>query len=294
LLLLIIAGFLLMPGRKDQTGDYGISPDKRQFSQKSKEHQGRSGSSGASGAFNQEQTANYSKTEAGARRSSFSSSSSSVSGSRGGKSKPLQIRRAYSEEEARRLRQERDRLRKEVYKRKLEWVKDKANDKSLSAKARYRYRLKLLEGYRAGNNAFNQGDYAEAMRQYMNALKDVDGNGETAFIVLTQMRMTAKMLQDYDLYVELMKQQAQLIEKEDLKIFGIGKKDSGWGMYNSRRRYVMAIKESGGVEKAVEEIMAEIQDAGSDRNEIRRRFEEEVAEFKKDFESVRSQIGLEG
>jgi len=59
-------------------------------------------------------------------------------------------------------------------------------------------------------------------------------------------------------------------------------------LYESRRRYIMAIKEPDGIDKAVDEIMKDnfFLDK-KDREEIREKFINDMEEFKKDFESTR-------
>ncbi|MFZ5951837.1 MAG: hypothetical protein ACOYXC_14090 [Candidatus Rifleibacteriota bacterium] len=287
-LLLLILGFLLSPGKKDGDRDFANKGEADGALRPSHKDE-RNGKSG-SGKSGETSGKNYSSASGSSSRSSFSSSTGSNADYGDSSS-----RKAYSEEEIRQWREKRAALLKKVHDRKLKWVAGKADDPNLSAKSRYRYRMMLIEGYRDGNKAFNNKDYAEAMRQYMAALKDPDASIETRFTCLTQMRMTAKMLKDYDLYLELMKQQAQIIESEDLSVFGIPKGKGGWPLYESRRRFIMAIKEPGGKEKALQELISEKDTASAeDIAEITQEFEADLNEFKTDFETTREMLEAEG
>lgn len=287
-LLLIILGLLLMPGKRNGNGSYanGKNGGAGKTQKGSLNNSSRSGSGfGSSHAGSGAEEVSVSSSS-GSRSGSFSSSSSSSSSESSSK-------KAYSEKEMRELRRKREERLQEVYAKKVKWLKEQVDNEKLSPKSRYRYRLQLLEGYRAGNDAFNKKDYAEALKQYMAAMKDPDASIETKFTCMTQMRMTAKMLQDYDLYLELLKQQAQLIENEDLSMFGIPKGKKGWPLYESRRRYIMAIKEPGGMEKAIEELTKN-NPTGENADEIRQQFEADLNEFKTDFETTRAMLEGEG
>lgn len=286
-LLLIILGFLLRPGKGTYSRN-GSETNRHSGKNGESEATSKYGSAGAktgkhgSNSRDDSNSGSYSSS-----RSSFSSrsSSSASSGSSGSK-------KAYSEKEMRALRQQREERLAQVRARKMKWLKEQVDDASLPPKSRYRYRLQLIEGFKAGNDAFNKKDYVEALKQYMAALKDPDASTETRFTCLSQMRMTAKMLQDYDLYLELLKQQAQIIETDDLSMFGIPKGKGGWPLYESRRRFVMAIKEPNGFEKAIQELTSEPGSPQAD--EIRKQFEKDLQEFKADFESARAIIESEG
>jgi hypothetical protein len=281
--LLLVLGLLLMPGKSEKSQRTGKNASAINGNKAESDYSARSGSNGR-----RSDSSDYRVSSASSGRSSSASRGSSAGYSSGRESEELVPKRTYTEKEMQELRRKREELRKEMYDRKLKWVQEKVNDESLSAKSRYRYRLKMIDGFRKGNDAFNKGDYVDALKEYMKGLKDPDGNEETKFMCLMQMRMTAKMLKDYDLYLELLKQQSQMIEEHNLQVFGIEKGKSGWPLYESRRRYIMAIKEPDGIDKAVDEIMKDnfFLDK-KDREEIREKFINDMEEFKKDFESTR-------
>lgn len=286
-LLLIILGFLLMPGkgRKSNKSLPGKTADQ-------KTDRTRDGGKNGGSYLGKNRYSSGSSKQSSAGKSSFSSSSSSASKAFSGSEKELVSKKAYTEKEMQELRRKRDQRRAQTYKRKLDWLGTKMTDENLSAKSRYRYRLKLIEGYGKGNEAFNKGNYADAMKEYMKGLKDPEANPETTFVCLTQMRMAAKMLKNYDLYLELLKEQSDLIENEDLSVFGIKKGKSGKPLYESRRRYVMAIKEPNGIDDAVSEIIRSDKLDERDRDEVKKIFIKDLDEFKKDFESARQQLGM--
>ncbi len=285
-LLLIILGFLLRPGSSNGSGSYGKNGSGRQIGKNGASPS--SGNAGSSSAFGQG-SGGYGAGGEQVAGSGAGYSGHSSGGSRSSSGHDSSSKKTYSEEEMRELRRQRQEKLDEVYARKVKWLREQIDNESLAKKSRYRYRLQLLEGYRAGNDAFNNKDYAEALKQYMAALKDPDASTETKFTCLTQMRMTAKMLQDYDLYLELLKQQAQLIEDEDLSMFGIPKGKKGWPLYHTRRRFIMAIKEPDGFEKAIKELTPN-DPLGLDSDEIRQQFEAELKEFKEDFEGTRAML----
>gem|GEM_PF-2628180 len=285
--LLFLLGILLMPGKKTD-GKYsaGISHKDLQGSKQSSEKISSS---------------NYRTGGSGSGYSGFSSSSRSGSGFSSGNSAHgfsgstdnarLVPRRTYSEQEMQELRKKREERRKEIYEKKLKWVADQANNEKLSQKSRYQYRLKLIEGYRKGNDAFNKGDYAEAIKEYLNGIKDPDANAETKFSCLMQIQATSKMVKDYSLYLEVLKQQAQMIEEGNLEIFGMDKKSSGWPLYESRKRFVEAIQNPEKVDEIVDEIIKrEALLIDKDKDEIKEKFLKDMNEFKNDFESTRESL----
>lgn len=283
--MLLVVGLLLSVGKskgrdaKSERTARGKSIKGRDSGDSNSALENRGSASGGASGYgtgNSKTSGSFGKTSSASFANSHSSSE-------------LVPRKTYTEEEMKELRRQREAVLEKVFARKVKWLRDQIDDENLSKKSKYRYRLQLIEGYRAGNDAFNNKDYAEALKQYMSALKDPDASIETKFTCLSQMRMTAKMLQDYDLYLELLKQQAQLIETEDLSIFGIPKGKKGWPLYESRRRYIMAIKEPDGFEKAVRELTRNNPD-GPDSDEIRQKFEADLKEFKEDFDNTRSMI----
>jgi hypothetical protein len=192
---------------------------------------------------------------------------------------------AFTEEEMQELRNKREELRKAMYERKREWVKDKANDDSLHAKSRVRYRLKLIDGFRNGNDAFNQGDYVEAMKQYAAGLKDPNADDATRYLCYHQMRNVARLLKDADLYLEILKEQGELIENADLSGVGIDKSNRGTLAYQRRKLFVQALKGSDGLRSAIDAYCQEHDLKGSEREDAEKEFEADFEEWKNDFMS---------
>lgn len=196
-------------------------------------------------------------------------------------------RLAFSEEEAKALRIERQAVLSRVYAQKKSWVASRASSGSgLSAKTQARYRLKLIEGYVEGNEAMKKGNWAEAIRGFMAGIRDPDADAVTRYTCFDQMRMAAKMLKDYDLYLEILKEQGLLIENEDLAILGIEKSSMGTKFYETRRRFVQAVKDPvNGFKRSVDEIMkAHGLSSDEDRKTTEERFKIDLADWQADFE----------
>lgn len=199
---------------------------------------------------------------------------------------PEMVRQTFSEEDMKEFRQKREEIRSRIYEKKKTWVSAKAGDSSLTAKTRAKYRLKMIEGLRSGNEAMRNKNYAEAIKAYMAGIKDPDADPITQFTCFDQMRMAAKMIKDYDLYVEILKEQGELIEEEDLGILGIEKSKMGRELYESRRRYVQAIKDPAGVKKSVDEIMTKNGLKEEDREDTEKKFREDLAEWQAEFDQT--------
>lgn len=291
--MLLVLGFLLKPGKSSRSpaGQKGSFEQKAANSQKP--DSGRaSGARAGQGAGGSDASASGAASQSSRRAPS--GTSSSVPGYTANLSNSDMVpRRAYSEKEMQELRRKREQRRSEVYARKQKWLADQVNNDKLSAKSRYQYRLKLIEGYRSGNEAFNKGDYAEALKEYMNALKDPEANAETRFTCMMSMQSAAKALKDYDLYLEILKQQAQLIENEDLNIFGIRKGKGGWPLYESRKNYITVIKDPGKIDDVVAAIIEKrVLLIDKDKDEVKKKFLQDLEEFKNDFETARRRLNM--
>ncbi|PKL42925.1 MAG: hypothetical protein CVV41_12945 [Candidatus Riflebacteria bacterium HGW-Riflebacteria-1] len=240
------------------------------------------GSSGASGGQGNYGTGHQSSS--GANTVSAPSSNIMSSAGTGDKASPAAIQ-AFTEEEVQAMRDKREELRKAMYERKRDWVKTKAEDGSLNAKSRVRYRLKLIDGFRSGNDAVNRGDYAEAMRQYAAGLKDPNADAATRYLCYHQMRNVARLLKDADMYLEILKEQGRLIETEDLAGVGIEKSNRGVLAYQRRKLFVQASKGPDGIAAAIDDYCREHKLSGSDRESAEQEFMADFEEWKTDFMS---------
>ncbi len=199
-------------------------------------------------------------------------------------------RLAFTEEEAKALRATRQAVLSKVFEQKKNWIASKVGSGSnLSPKIQARYRLKLIEGYVDGNEAMKKGNWAEAIRAFMAGIKDPDADAVTRYTCFDQMRMSAKMLKDYDLYLEILKEQGLLAENEDLTVLGIEKTNAGNLFYESRRRFIQAIKDPVyGFKKSVDELMEKGFDGKpleeSDRKSVEDKFRKDLADWQADFE----------
>ncbi len=197
-------------------------------------------------------------------------------------------RLAFTEEEAKVLRAKRQTVLNRIFERKQNWVASRASAGSgLSAKTQARYRLKMIEGYADGNEAMKKGNWAEAIRGFLAGVKDPDADPITKYTCFDQMRMCAKMLKDYDLYLEVLKEQGRLIENDDLSILGIEKSTMGTKFYETRRQFVQAIKDPvNGFRKSIDEIMQANNLKEEDREDTEERFKQDLADWQADFDKT--------
>jgi len=197
-------------------------------------------------------------------------------------------RLAFTEEESKVLRAKRQAVLNRIFERKQNWVASRASAGSgLSAKTQARYRLKMIEGYADGNEAMKKGSWAEAIRGFLAGVKDPDADPITKYTCFDQMRMCAKMLKDYDLYLEVLKEQGRLIENDDLSILGIDKSTMGTKFYETRRQFVQAIKDPvNGFKKSIDEIMQANNLKEEDREATEERFKQDLADWQADFDKT--------
>ncbi len=197
-------------------------------------------------------------------------------------------RLAFTEEEAKVLRAKRQTVLNRIFERKQNWVASRASAGSgLSAKTQARYRLKMIEGYADGNEAMKKGNWAEAIKGFLAGVKDPDADPITKYTCFDQMRMCAKMLKDYDLYLEILKEQGRLIENDDLSILGIDKSTMGTRFYETRRQFVQAIKDPvNGFKKSIDEIMQAKNLKEEDREATEERFKQDLADWQADFDKT--------
>ena len=197
-------------------------------------------------------------------------------------------RLAFTEEEAKVMRAKREALLSRIFSRKQSWVASRASSGSgLSAKTQARYRLKMIEGYADGNEAMKKGNWAEAIKAVMAGVKDPDADPITKYTCFDQMRMCAKMLKDYDLYLEVLKEQGRLIENDDLSILGIEKSTMGTRFYETRRQFVQAIKDPvNGFKKSIDEILQASNLKEEDRAATEERFRQDLADWQADFDKT--------
>lgn len=243
----------------------------------SSENGATAGSSGASGGSSQTELAgglSFGKSDGG--RSSDSGEKSS-------------LRQVFSEEEAREFRRQRAEIRSRVAEKKRSWASSMASNPSLDPKTQARYQLKLIEGYAAGNKAMNDGSWADAVRSYMSGVKDPDATPITRYLCFENMSMAVRQLKDYDLYLEVLKEQGKLIAEADLSVLGIEKGNSGMEFYNERRRYVEYIRDPGeaNFKRIIDEIMqGDKLLSESDRPEVEELFLEDCKEWRQFFEQT--------
>lgn len=216
---------------------------------------------------------------------SFGKSGSGRSSDSGEKSS---LRQVFSEEEAREFRRQRAEIRSRVAEKKRNWASSMANNPSLDPKTQARYQLKLIEGYASGNKAMNDGSWAEAVRAYMNGVKDPDATQVTKYLCFENMSMAVRQLKDYDLYLEVLKEQGKLIAEADLSVLGIEKGNSGMDFYNEHRRYVEYIRDSGesSLKRIIDEIMREEGLKEEDRPSAEEDFRESCKEWQQFFEQT--------
>lgn len=199
------------------------------------------------------------------------------------------LRQVFSEEEAREFRRQRAEIRSRVAEKKRNWASSMANNPSLDPKTQARYQLKLIEGYAAGNKAMNDGSWADAVRSYMSGVKDPDATPITRYLCFENMSMAVRQLKDYDLYLEVLKEQGKLIAEADLSVLGIEKGNSGMEFYNERRRYVEYIRDPGeaNFKRIIDEIMqGDKLLSESDRPEVEELFLEDCKEWRQFFEQT--------
>lgn len=233
-------------------------------------------SSGASGGSSQTELAGgLSFGKSGGGRSSDSGEKSS-------------LRQVFSEEEAREFRRQRAEIRSRIAEKKRNWASSMAGNPSLDPKTRARYQLKLIEGYAAGNKAMNDGSWSDAVRSYMSGVKDPDSTPITRYLCFENMSMAVRQLKDYDLYLEVLKEQGKLIAEADLSVLGIKKGDSGMDYYNERRRYVEYIRDPGeaNLTRIIDEIMREEKIGEKYRTETEEEFRESCKEWQRYFEQT--------
>lgn len=278
LILMIFMGFLLMPrkGTHHEQGSENSSQFRKNNGKKGTENNNLSGSSGnsANGGTVQDPI-----SAVGAPPVRVFSQGETGDGNITGS-----VKQAFTEEEMQEFRNNRDELRRNIYEKKLDWLKDKSKDPKLSAKSQVRYRLKLVEGFRDGNTALNNGDYAEAIKQYMAGAKDPDGCAVTRYVCFDQMRYAARMMKDHDLYLEILKEQAKLIAGDDLAVLGIEKSEAGYVLYNRRKLFVQALKGPDGMRQAVDDYMASYKLKEESREDAEKEFVEDFEEWKKTFD----------
>lgn len=243
----------------------------------SSENGATAGSSGSSGGSSQAELVgglSFGKSAGG--RSSDSGEKSS-------------LRQVFSEEEAREFRRQRADIRSRVAEKKRNWASSMAGNPSLDPKTQARYQLKLIEGYASGNKAMNDGSWADAVRSYMSGVKDPDATPITRYLCFENMSMAVRQLKDYDLYLEVLKEQGKLIAESDLSVLGIEKGNSGMDFYNERRRYVEYIRDPGeaNFKRIIDEIMREDKFLSeSDRPEVEELFLEDCKEWRQFFEQT--------
>ncbi len=239
-----------------------------------------SGSAGSSGTAGENSTAEL------AGGLSFGKSAGGRSSDSGAKST---LRQVFSEEEAREFRRQRAEIRSRIAEKKKNWASGMANNPSLDPKTQARYQLKLIEGYASGNKAMNDGSWAEAVRFYMSGVKDPDSTPLTRYLCFENMSMAVRQLKDYDLYLEVLKEQGKLIAEADLSVLGIEKGNSGMDYYNERRRYVEYIRDPGeaNFKRIIDELMQEDKLLSeSDRPEVEELFLEDCKEWRQFFEQT--------
>lgn len=198
------------------------------------------------------------------------------------------LKQVFSEEEAQEFRRQRAEIRSRISAMKRSWVSGRAGNSSLEDKTQARYQLKLIEGYAAGNKAFNDKNWTEAVKAYMDGVKDPDATSLTRYLCFENMSMAARSLKDYDLYLEILKEQGKLIAEEDLSVLGIKKDNAGMDFYNEKRRYVEAIRDSSdaNITRLVDEIMREEDIKEEDRAETEEYFRESYKEWQEFFEQA--------
>lgn len=278
LVLLVLMGLLLMPSKSSRnTGENYKNSGKKnlQGEESSGNSKGRNSRNVIGGS---QRNSPYSGPTGVSAAGGYSQQSGSESNPTGA------VKQAFTEEEMQELRNKREELRQSIYEKKLSWLQNRSKDPNLSAKSQVRYRLKLIEGFRKGNDALNSKDYAEAIKQYLQGVKDPDGCPVTKFVCFDQMRYAARMMKDYDLYLEILKEQAKLIENEDLKSLGIEKGHNGYRLYESRKRFVMAAKGPDGLRDAIDQYMKDYKLEEDSRAKAEKEFMEDFEEWKKDFE----------
>lgn len=273
LVLLIIMGFLLMPrkGSGIKTTDTSRPVTKK----------------GQQGGFSHNETSgSTAHVQGDAHSQTVTSTGARVINSGGQPAENItgEASQAFSEEEMQEFRNNRDAAREKLYEKKLAWLSNKSKDPKLSAKSQVRYRLKLIEGFRGGNDALNNKDYAEAIKQYLAGVKDPDGCPVTRYVCFEQMRFAARMMKDYDLYLEILKEQAKLIESEELGVLGIDKSKGGYVMYERRKLFVQAAKGPDGLKQAVDDYMKTYKLKEEDREDAEKEFVEDFDEWKKSFD----------
>jgi len=276
--LILFFGLILMPKRTSQqpASETAITPSTAGSSSGEDQQTQAHSSSQGKGDYGTGHDGLHSGGTGGAAPTARSSSAGSP---------PQSAIQAFSEEEIQKLREQREELRKAMYERKRDWVKDKAADESLNAKSRVRYRLKLIDGFRNGNDAYNRGDYVEAMKQYNAGLTDPNADANTRYLCYHQMRDIARLMKDADLYLEILKEQGLLIENEDLSGVGIEKSNRGTLAYKRRKLFVQALKGQDGLQNAIDEYCRENSLSARDREVAEQEFIADFEEWKTDFMS---------
>ncbi len=151
------------------------------------------------------------------KASSYDFSSGSSSNDSPGKASP------FSEEEKQAMALRKKEAETLISESAQNWLTTRVNDENLPEKVKEKYRLKTIASYVEGTNLKKRKNYPEALKAFMNALKDPNASPVSKYYTLLNMKTIALKMKDLDLFIAISKSEAELIYEEDLKTIGISK-----------------------------------------------------------------------
>lgn len=163
------------------------------------------------------------------------------------------------------------------------WLLDQVNNESLNERTREKYRLKTLDSYMDGMNAFENGDYQASIKLLIQSLKDPNATPVSRYLILLFLRSAATKIKNFELFLEFAKVQAELINKEDLSSLGIEKTDNAIAYCVELEELYKAATNESEYKKLVQKRMFADGGISFDIKSIENGLSKEIDEFKKDF-----------
>jgi len=134
-----------------------------------------------------------------------------------------------------------------------DWLFSMANDETLSAKTREKYKIKMNKNYVEGSNAQSLKDYPRAIKSYFQVLKSEESTDVTKYFALNNIKTIAIKMNNMELFIEVSKAYAKLIATADLSTIGVKKTDDQIEWIETFEKIYRAKKDPAALESLVQE-----------------------------------------
>ncbi|OIP29967.1 hypothetical protein AUK22_02590 [bacterium CG2_30_54_10] len=169
----------------------------------------------------------------------------------------------------------------------IAWAEKFIQDPNLATATREVYRQRLIPGLRNGHRALQGRDFAGAMREFEKALEDPHGSPVSKFVCYKYIKYCAAQQRDTEKFLQCAKEQAMLMETQDLSMLGIDKTGDAMIVVEDLAKLLRASKNAQAFQTLVDNRMKNSLDRSPEaRDKITASLKKQIAERERIFDEV--------